>query len=60
MVAAKPKPADAPVDISFVSSWAEKLGTLDLAKLIAEQKTTLVTELTKLRGVAYQKIKLAK
>lgn len=59
-IAAKPKPADAPVDISFVSAWAEKLDTLDLTKLSAEQKTTLVTELTKLRGVAYQKIKLAK
>jgi hypothetical protein len=59
MVAAKSKPADALVDISFVSSWVKKLGTLDLIKSIAEQKTTLVTELTKLRGVAYQKIKLA-
>lgn len=50
MVAAKPKSADALVDISVVSSWVEKLGTLDLTKLIAEQKTTLVTELTKLRA----------
>lgn len=57
MFAAKHKSADAPVDISFVSSWVEKLGALEL---IAEQKTTLVTELTKLRGVSYQKIKLAK
>ena len=59
-IAAKPKPVDAPLDISFVSAWAEKLDTLDLAKLSAEQKVTLTIELGKLRGVAYQKLKLLK
>ncbi len=57
---AKPKPADAPPDISFLPSWSEKLDTLDYSRLDADQKATMLIELTKLRGVAYQKIKLLK
>lgn len=59
-IAAKPKPADAPIDIAFVTSCAERLDTMDLTKLTAEQKATLGAELTKLRSVAYQKIKMVK
>lgn len=57
---AKPKPVDAPLDISFISSWSEKLDTLDYSRLDAEQKSFMLIELGKLRGVAYQKIKLLK
>ena len=57
---AKPKPTDAPVDLTFVSACSEKLDTLDLTKLTPEQKTALNLELSKLRSVAYQKMKLLK
>lgn len=55
-----PKPADAPVDLSFVSLSAEKIDSLDLAKLDQAQKDLLKAELTKLRSSAYQKLKLLK
>lgn len=57
---AKPKSADAPVDLSFVASFTDKLDALDLAALTADQKTALNLELPKLRSVAYQKMKLLK
>lgn len=53
-----PKPADAPVDLSFVSISAEKIYNLDLATLGQAQKDFLKAELTKLRSSAYQKLKL--
>jgi hypothetical protein len=54
------KPADTPIDLGFVSAFSEKLDTLDLTRLTAEQKTALDMELTKLRSVANQKLKLLK
>ena len=59
-LAAKPKPVDAPIDLNFVTLCAEKLDTMDYTKLSADQKAALQVELTKLRGVAYQKMKLLK
>jgi ParB family chromosome partitioning protein len=56
-LAAKPKPADAPIDLTFVSSCSERLDALDYTKLTAEQKASLLVELSKLRGVAYQNMK---
>ena len=53
-------PVDAPVDLSYVSSCAEKLDLLDIATLDKVQKDTLVLELQKLRSSAYQKLKLLK
>jgi ParB family chromosome partitioning protein len=57
---AKPKPADAPIDLAFVDQFCERLDTLDITKLSAEQKVTLNLSLGKYRGVAYQKMKLLK
>ena len=57
---AKPKPADAPIDLSFVDQFCERLDTLDVTKLSAEQKVALSISLGKYRGVAYQKMKLLK
>ena len=57
---AKPKPLDAPLDLSFLALFSERLDTLDITKLTAEQKLMVNTELGKLRGVAYQKMKLTK
>lgn len=59
-IAAKPKPDDAPVDVTFITSWIDKLGALDVSMLTVEQKAKLVAGLTNLRSVAYQKIKLLK
>ena len=53
----KPKPADAPVDLGFISSCTERIDALDLARLDQAQKDTLKFELGKLRGFAYQKLK---
>jgi len=55
---AKPKPANAPIDLTFVGSFSEKLDTLDLTALSVDQRGELDIELTKLRTLAYQKLKL--
>lgn len=55
--AAKPKPTAAPIDLSFVASFSEKLDTLELVRLDADQRLALEIELTKLRTLAYQKLK---
>jgi len=55
-----PKPVDAPIDLAFVDQFCERLDTLDLTRLTAEQKTSLNLSLGKLRGVAYQRMKLLK
>jgi len=55
--ATKPKAADAPVDLSFVDQFYDKLYLLDAATLSVEQKTALSATLTRLRSMAYQKIK---
>lgn len=59
-VTAKPKPADAPVDLSFVDQFYDRLYLLEAATLSPEQKTALVANLTKLRSMAYQKVKQLK
>jgi len=57
---AKPKPADAPIDLAFVDQFYDKLYTLDETRLSAEQKTSLALNLEKLRSMAYQKVKALK
>ena len=56
----KPKPADAPVDLGFISSCTERIDALDLTRLDQSQKDTLKLELEKLRSFAYQKLKILK
>ena len=56
-VTAKPKPADAPIDLSFVDQLYDRLYLLEITTLSAEQKAQLQLNLTKLRSMAYQKIK---
>lgn len=57
---AKPKPADAVVDLTFVDQFYDKLYLLEAATLSAEQKTALSATLTKLRSMVYQKVKQLK
>lgn len=57
---AKPKPADAPVELGFVSSFNERLDKLEIARLAVEQKSALTQELVMLRGIINQKMKLLK
>jgi ParB family transcriptional regulator, chromosome partitioning protein len=57
---AKPKTADAAIDLAFVDQFYDRLFTLDETKLSADQKTTLNVTLVKLRGMVYQKMKLLK
>jgi hypothetical protein len=54
---AKPKAADAPIDLAFVDQFYDRLYTLDYTKLSADQKVTLNNTLVKLRGMVYQKMK---
>lgn len=49
-----------PLAAADVSAWAEKLDTIIIADMTAEQKTAMLLEVEKLRSVAYQKIKLLK
>lgn len=56
----KPKPADAPIDLSFVDQFYDRLYTMDDTKLSADQKTALYANLVKLRSMAYQKMKILK
>jgi ParB family chromosome partitioning protein len=60
----KPKPAKPKVKATFtpedLAALCERLDLLVAAELTAEQKAAFIPELTKLRGVAYQKIKLFK
>jgi len=58
--AAKPKLADAPIDLAFVDQFYDRLYQLDDSKLSADQKAALNLSLDKLRGMAYQKMKLLK
>lgn len=57
---AAPKPTNAPIDLAFVDQFCERIDTLDYTRLTAEQKTALNISFGKLRGVAYQKMKLLK
>ncbi len=57
---AKPKATDAPVDLTFVDQFYDRLYTLDDTTLSAEQKLALSLSLVKLRGMVYQKLKLLK
>jgi ParB family chromosome partitioning protein len=54
---AKPKPADAQIDLAFVDQFYDKLYTLDDTKLSAEQKVALSLTLEKMRSMVYQKMK---
>ena len=56
----KPKPADAPIDLAFVDQFCERLNSLDLTRLSAEQKASLNLGLGNLRSVAYQRMKQLK
>jgi ParB family chromosome partitioning protein len=58
--AAKPKPADTAIDLTFVDQFYDKLYTLDDTKLSAEQKVALHLNLEKLRSMTYQKMKVLK
>jgi ParB family chromosome partitioning protein len=57
---AKQKPADAPIDISFVDQFYNRLDLLDMTKLTAEQMDSLNISLSQLRSMAYQRMKLIK
>jgi len=57
---AKPKAADAKVDLAFVDQFCEWLDSLDLGRLTEEQKTALSAGLGKLRSLANRKLKLLK
>lgn len=55
-----PKAIRKPLAADDVATWAEKLDTIVIADMTAEQKTAMILEVEKLRSVAYQKIKLLK
>ena len=57
---AKPKPADAPIDLAFVDQFYNRLDLLDITKLNAEQKAALSITLVRLRSMAYQRLKVLK
>ncbi len=57
---AKQKPADAPIDITFVDQYYNRLDLLDITKLTVEQMDSLTITLTQLRSMAYQRMKLIK
>jgi len=57
---AKPKTARATLTPEDLAALCERLDLLVAADLSVEQKAALLPELTKLRSVAYQKIKLLK
>jgi ParB family chromosome partitioning protein len=57
---AKPKPTDAPVDLTFVDQFYNRLDLLDLTTLTVEQKSSLGTSLVQLRSMAYQRLKMLK
>ena len=57
---AKPKAVDAPIDLAFVDQFYDRLYTLDDTKLSVDQKVALNLTLIKLRGMAYQKMKVLK
>jgi len=54
----RPKAARARVDFAFLSSCSDRIYTMDLDTLDAEQKETLRNELEKLRNFASRKLKL--
>ncbi len=56
----KPKPADAPIDLTFVDQFYDRLYMLDDTRLSREQKTALKLTLEKLRSMTYQKMKVLK
>jgi ParB family chromosome partitioning protein len=57
---AKPKAKDAPLDLSFVDQFCERLDSLDCIRLTEEQKGMLNSGLGKLRNLANRKLKLLK
>jgi len=57
---AKPKPADAPIDLAYVDQFYDKLYMMDETRLSAEQKAALHLTLQKMRSMIYQKMKVIK
>jgi ParB family transcriptional regulator, chromosome partitioning protein len=57
---AAPKAIRKPLTAADVTLWAEKLDTIVIAGMTAEEKTAMLLEVEKLRSVAYQKMKLLK
>ncbi len=57
---AKPKAPRAPLAPEDLAAISERIDVLIAADLTAEQKAAFIVEMTKLRGVTYQKIKLFK
>lgn len=55
-----PKAIKKPLTAVDVSLWAEKLDTIVIADMTAEEKIAMLLEVEKLRSVAYQKMKLLK
>jgi ParB family chromosome partitioning protein len=55
--AAKPKLAGAPIDLTFVDQFYDRLYLLESATLTVEQKTALNLNLVKLRNMVLQKMK---
>jgi hypothetical protein len=51
---------DAPIDLAFVDQFYDRLYQIDDTKLSPDQKVALNLTLVKLRGMAYQKMKLLK
>jgi ParB family chromosome partitioning protein len=57
---AKPKPANAAIDLTFIDQFYDRLYMLEDAKLSIAQKTTLIPTLEKMRDMIYQKVKWLK
>lgn len=58
--AVKPKLPKIPMAAEDIAAFSEKLDVITAAELTSEQKAAMNLELVKLRGVAYQKMKLFK
>jgi ParB family chromosome partitioning protein len=57
---AVPKQPVANIEADAIAAFCERIDRLNPAILTAEQKAALITEISKLRSVAYQKLKLLK
>jgi ParB family chromosome partitioning protein len=56
----KPKPVDAPIDLSFINVFTDKIEAVDLTKLDQTQREAMQMDLEKMRSSAYQIIKILK
>jgi ParB family chromosome partitioning protein len=57
---AKPKPANAAIDVTFIDQFYDRLYLLENTKLSIAQKTVLIPTLEKMRDMIYQKVKWLK